>query len=101
MTRLTTAAAVGALILSATAAFAATPISYSHSTSAKYSQRCAALESQWKSAIDAHGISRHLGRAKADAARGARHCNSHSMAQRRQGVSDYRAALKLIGVRPI
>lgn len=94
MTRFATAAALGALILTSTTAFAA------HRTPVNYIERCNSLESQWKTALDSHETSRHLGKAKADAARGERFCKSHKISQQRRGVSDYRAALKLLGVRP-
>ena len=99
MTRFTAAAALGALILSSTAAFAAMPST--HHASVKYSERCTSLAGQWRSALDSHETRAHLGRAKADAARGAKLCNSTMASKQRRGAADYRAALKLIGVRPV
>ena len=98
MTRFTTAVALGALILSSTTAFAATPAA--HPTSVNYVERCNSLATQWQSAVDSHGMNRHLGKAKADAARGERLCKSSKISQQRRGVADYRAALKILRVRP-
>ena len=102
MTRFNTVAALGALIFSSTVAFAALPAAASvHHQSMKYSQHCTSLAGQWRSAMEGHETSAHLGRAKADAARGAKLCHSQTASKQRRGAADYRAALKLLGVRPV
>ncbi len=104
MTRFSMAAALGALILSSTAALAATPATSTtaarHRAPVNYIQQCGSLAGQWKAALDSHGLSPNLGKAKADAAKGEKFCKSGKVSQQRRGVADYRAALKVLGVKP-
>jgi hypothetical protein len=104
MTRLLTAAALGALLIGSTASMAATPAAHTSAvpvTQINYAQRCAALSGQWNSVVDGHELSPNLGKAKADAAMGAKFCKSTTVSDQKRGASDYMDALKLIGVKPI
>ena len=107
MTRLLTAAAMGALLLGSATTYAAVPMKttlISHPTSSSstvnYGQRCSSLAGQWQTAVDGHGTSPNIGKARADAAKGEKLCKSTTAAQQKRGVRDYEAALKMLGVTP-
>lgn len=100
MTRFMTGVALGAFLIGSTVAMASTPTANPMHHSSRYSQHCSSLASQWQTASEGRHMSRHFGKAKVDAARGERLCSSSNVSHQRRGVADYRAALKLIGVRP-
>lgn len=104
MTRIATATAVAALLLGSVTAYAANQTTAANMNvnqpSARYTAQCTSLAGQWKTAEAAHMTSPNLGKAKADAAKGERLCKSTKASQLKHGASDYRAALKLLGVTP-
>ena len=103
MTRFLAAAAIGALIVSTSISFAATGTASGampHRTAQHYSEKCNSLAGQWKTTLDGHGMSPHLGKAKADAAKGEKLCSSSKASLQKRGAAEYRAALKLLGVQP-
>jgi hypothetical protein len=101
MTRILTGTALAAIFM-ASAAFAATPATHTASISktVNYGARCSSLADQWKTAEAANSSSASLGKAKADAEKGAKLCGSKKASDHKRGASDYEAALKLLGVTP-
>lgn len=91
---------VGALsvaLLATNPVFAAAPTSVAH---VDYAARCKSLADQWKTAETANASHASLGKAKAEASTAEKLCKSKKDADMRKGVSDYEAALKLLGVTP-
>ena len=86
--------------VTAFAASTATPASTTAAAPVDYAARCTALATQWKTAETANATNAHLGKAKADAAKGEKLCGSKKDADHKKGVADYEAALKLLGVTP-
>lgn len=104
MTRILTGTALAAIFM-ASAAYAATPATpathtASVSKSIDYTARCTTLADQWKTAEAANSSSASLGKAKADADKGAKLCGSKKVTDHKRGATDYEAALKLLGVTP-
>lgn len=108
MTRFLSAAAAAALLIGSTAAYAAAPVkttpishpSASSTTATNYTTRCAALAGEWKTAEEGHLMSANLGKARADATKGAKLCKSTSVTEQKRGAASYEAALKSLGVTP-
>jgi hypothetical protein len=108
MTRIFTATSLAMLLIGSAAAYAATPVkttpishpSASSTTATNYATRCSALAGEWKTAEEGHLMSANLGKARADAAKGAKLCKSTSASLQKRGVADYEAALKNLGVTP-
>ena len=112
MTRILAGAAFAAVLLGSASAFAAATTPASTSTSAvpmpahtavapvDYAARCTSLADQWKAAEAANASNKSLGKAKADAARGAKFCKSTKVASEKKGSKKYEAALKILGVTP-
>lgn len=105
MTRILTAASIAALLIGSATAYAAapvtmTPISHPSASSTNYTTRCSTLAGEWKTAEEGHLMSANLGKARADAAKGAKLCKSTSASKQKRGIADYRAALKKLGVTP-
>lgn len=99
MTRILTGAAVAALMIASSAAFAATSTP-AVTKAVDYAARCKSLGEQWKTAETANATNAHLGAAKSDADKGAKLCGSTKSADHKKGAADYEAALKLLGVTP-
>lgn len=110
MTRILAGAALVTILIGSASAYAAatpspTPAAAqtpTHTATAPidYAARCTSLADQWKSAETANASNKSLGKAKADAARGAKYCKSTKVAVEKKGVKSYQAALKLLGVTP-
>ncbi len=110
MNRIIASTAFAALVLSSASAFAAattTPASntstapaHASSTPIDYAARCTSLATQWKTAEEGNATNAHLGKAKADAAKGEKLCASTKSSDHKKGAMDYEAALKLLGVTP-
>jgi hypothetical protein len=102
MTRILAAAALA--VLGSTAAYAGTaqmtPASTTPTATIDYAARCTTLADQWKTAEGANASNASLGKAKADAAKGAKLCGSKKSGDHKKGAADYEAALKLLGVTP-
>ncbi len=105
MTRMATVTAFAALLLGSVTAYAANQTMASNTSatqpSTDYTAQCSSLASQWQTAEAAHMTNPNLGKAKADAAKGEKLCKSTNVSQHKRGASDYRAALKLLGVTPV
>jgi hypothetical protein len=105
MTRILAAAAL-AVLLGSTAAYAGTAKVTPASTttaatsSVDYAARCTSLADQWKTAETANASNASLGKAKADATKGAKLCGSKKSSDLKKGATDYESALKLLGVTP-
>lgn len=104
MTRILAAAAALAIFGSA-AAYAGTaqttPVSTTPAAATvDYGARCTSLADQWKTAETANATNASLGKAKADAAKGAKLCGSKKASDHKKGAADYEGALKLLGVTP-
>lgn len=114
MTRTLAVTAFAVALLGSTAAFAgtATPASTPTTTPAAtttttpaaapvdYAARCTSLAGQWKTAEAANATNAHLGKAKAEAAKGEKLCASKKADDHKKGAADYEAALRLLGVTP-
>jgi hypothetical protein len=85
----------------AASASAATPSHVTASTPAPdYSAQCKTLGEQWTTASASASSNKHFAAAKADAAKAGTNCKSTKTASQKKGVSQYEAALKLIGATP-
>ena len=100
MKRILGGAAMAALLIGSASAYAATAPATATTAKIDYAARCASLAEQWKTAEAAHATNTHLGKAKADAAKAEKFCKSTKSADEKKGVSNYEAALKLLGVTP-
>lgn len=106
MTRILTGVVIAAALIGSASAFAATTPAPAAGTvhsavpSINYAARCNSLADQWKTAEAANSSNKSLGKAKADAARGAKYCKSTKTASEKRGTRNYEAALKLLGVTP-
>ena len=92
--------ALAVLLIGSGTALAATTPPPASSTPPDYAARCTSLAEQWKTAEAANASNAHLGKAKADAAKGEKLCSSKKATDHKKGVTDYEAALKLLGVTP-
>lgn len=99
MNRIVTGAAVTALLIASSTAFAATTTP-SVAKSIDFAARCKSLGEQWKSAETTNAANANLGKAKGDAEKGAKLCASAKAGDHKKGAADYEAALKLLGVTP-
>lgn len=110
MNRILAGAAVAVALLGSATAFAASTAPTTTTSTptpaatapapVDYAARCTALADQWKTAEAANATNKHLGKAKAKAAKGAKLCASKKDADHKKGSAAYEAALKLIGVTP-
>jgi hypothetical protein len=101
MTRILTGLFAAGLMTSA--AFAATPATATTHAATKpvdYAARCTSLGEQWKAAETSHGTNANFAKAKADAEKAAKMCASTKASDHKKGVTDYEAALKLLGITP-
>jgi hypothetical protein len=95
--RLGTAIAAIALVSTSMAA-AATPAT--NAPPSKYAEQCTALEAQWNSVLRAHETDKYFAKASRESEKGRRDCESPKLATQKTGVEHYKAAFKLIGVKP-
>lgn len=101
MKRIIPGAALAAALMMTASAYAATaPAMHRTSLNAKYSNECSSLEGQWSAASSEHAQAHNFHRAEHQAKLGQTSCGSHKVATLRTGVTHYRSALKLIGVKP-
>jgi hypothetical protein len=63
-----------------------------------YAAQCKSLGEQWTAAADAHKTDKSFAQAKSGATKAERNCKSTKAAAQKKGVSQYEAALKLLGV---
>jgi len=63
-----------------------------------FAAQCKSLGEQWKTAADAHKTDKAFAQAKSGATKAERNCKSTKAATEKKGVSQYEAALKLLGV---
>ena len=64
------------------------------------SAECKALGTQWETAEAANASNSKLGKAKAKAMKAEKNCVSTKASKQKTGISQYKAALKLLGVTP-
>jgi len=64
------------------------------------SAECKALGTQWEAAEAANGSNAKLGKAKAKALKAEKNCASTKASKQKTGIGQYKAALKLLGVKP-
>ena len=88
-------AASPALAADSTAASAATPAAMPD-----YSLECKELGTQWETAQAANASNSKLGKAKAKANSAEKNCASTKASKQKLGLGQYKAALKLLGVKP-
>ena len=103
MNRILAGTALAVALFGSAAAFAATTPAPAPTPApaVDYAARCTALAQQFKTAETANATNTKLGKAKADAAKGEKLCKSTKATDEKKGVSDYEAALKLLGVTPV
>lgn len=63
-----------------------------------YAAQCKSLGGQWTAAVDAHKMDKNFAQAKSGATKAERNCKSTKASVEKKGVSQYEAALKLLGV---
>jgi hypothetical protein len=63
-----------------------------------FAAQCTSLGEQWKTAAEAHKTDKAFAQAKSGATKAERNCKSTKAAAQKKGVSQYEAALKLLGV---
>lgn len=63
-----------------------------------YAAQCKSLGEQWTTAAEAHKTDKAFAQAKSGATKAERNCKSTKAAAQKKGVSQYEAALKLLGV---
>ena len=63
-----------------------------------YAAQCKSLGEQWTTAADAHKTDKSFAQAKSGATKAERNCKSTKASAQKKGVSQYEAALKLLGV---
>ena len=61
---------------------------------------CKELGTQWEAAETANATNAKLGKAKAKAKAAEKNCASTKASKERTGISQYKAALKVLGVKP-
>ena len=66
----------------------------------KYAAECTEMGTQWEAAETANASNAKLAKAKAKANMAERNCASTKVSKEKTGISQYKAALKLIGVKP-
>jgi len=59
---------------------------------------CASLSAQWDTAAAANETNKKLAKAKTGAAKAKTNCDAETSAKKKTGISQYKAALKLLGV---
>ena len=65
-----------------------------------YAADCKELGTQWEAAETANASNTKLGKAKAKANSAEKNCASTKSAKNRKGIGQYKAALKMLGVKP-
>ncbi len=65
-----------------------------------YAGECKELGTQWEAAETANATNAKLGKAKAKANAAEKNCASTKASKQKTGISQYKAALKLLGVKP-
>ena len=110
MNRALIGAAMAVALFGSTAAFAAGPAAGTGSPMApaaapatapmEDNAECKALGTQWETAEAANGTNAKLGKAKAKAAKAEKNCASTKASMQKTGISQYKAALKILGVKP-
>jgi hypothetical protein len=65
-----------------------------------WAAECKELATQWETAEAANATNAKLGKAKAKANAAEKNCASTKASKQKTGVSQYKAALKLLGVKP-
>jgi len=63
-----------------------------------YAAQCKSLGDQWTAAADAHKTDKKFAQAQSGATKAERNCKSTKASAQKKGVSQYQAALKLLGV---
>lgn len=99
MNRIFIGATLAATLLGSSA-YAAATAPTAHNTPVDYTARCTTLAAEWKTAETANPTHASLGKAKADAAKAEKLCASKKSSDHKKGVTEYEAALKLLGVTP-
>ena len=69
-------------------------------TKPDWAAECKELATQWETAEAANATNAKLGKAKAKANAAEKNCASTKASKQKTGVSQYKAALKLLGVKP-
>ena len=65
-----------------------------------YAGECKELGTQWEAAEAANATNAKLGKAQATANAAEKNCASTKASKQKTGISQYKAALKLLGVKP-
>ena len=65
-----------------------------------YAGECKELGTQWEAAEAANATNAKLGKAKAKGNAAEKNCASTKASKQKTGISQYKAALKLLGVKP-
>ena len=111
MNRVLIGAAMAVALFGSAAAFAAGPATGTGSPMAPAAApatapmednaaECKALGTQWETAEAANSTNAKLGKAKAKAAKAEKNCASTKASKQKTGISQYKAALKILGVKP-
>jgi hypothetical protein len=94
----TTKPVVAAPAVAAPAAPAVTTPAPMPAPTPDFAAQCKSLGEQWKTAADAHKTDKTFAQAKSGATKAERNCKSTKAATAKKGVTQYEAALKLLGV---
>jgi hypothetical protein len=76
----------------------AAPVVTTPAPTPDFAAQCKSLGEQWKTAADAHKTDKTFAQAKSGATKAERNCKSTKAATEKKGVTQYEAALKLLGV---